>query len=86
MFEKVINMNVGLEARSVALFVQTANKFISELKIQVDNRKINAKSIMGVLSLGISEGQEIAICAEGEDEKEAVNELVKFLQTNVSSI
>lgn len=82
MFEKVIKVNSGLEARSVALFVQTASKFASKLQIQVDNKKVNAKSIMGVISLSISDGENVVISADGEDEEQAVNELIKFLRDN----
>lgn len=80
MFEKLIKMNIGLESRSVALFVQTAGKFKSKLQIQVGERKVNAKSIMGVISLGIDTDQEVKIIADGADEEQAVSELVEFLQ------
>ncbi len=82
MFEKVIKVDSGLEARSVALFVQTASKFISKTQIQVDNKKANAKSIMGIISLSISDGENVIISAEGEDEEQAVCELIKFLKDN----
>lgn len=82
MFEKVIKVNSGLEARSVALFVQTASKFTSKLQIQVDNKKVNAKSIMGVISLSISDGENVVISADGVDEEQAVDELIKFLKNN----
>lgn len=82
MFEKTVKINEGLEARSVALFVQTASKFGSKLQIQVENKKVNAKSIMGVISLGIVDGEQVTISADGKDEEQAVYELIDFLQSN----
>jgi phosphotransferase system HPr (HPr) family protein len=82
MVNKAIKVSAGLEARSVALFVQTASKFASRIQIQVETKKVNAKSIMGVISLGVLEGQEVAISAEGEDEEQAVSELIGFLKAN----
>lgn len=82
MVNKIIKVSTGLEARSVALFVQTASKFSSRIQIQVETKKVNAKSIMGVISLGVLEGQEVAISAEGEDEEQAVSELIGFLKAN----
>ena len=80
MTEQKIKIATDLEARSAALFVQTASKFTSNIKVKVDNKIVNAKSIMGMISLGILEGQDIIIMAEGEDEMNVVDELKKVLQ------
>ncbi len=70
------------EARSLALFVQTACKFSSNIKVGIENKSVNAKSIMGVISLGISEGQEVIVSAEGNDEADALKELTEFIKLN----
>ena len=71
---KIINSS-GLHARPAALFVQTANKYTSEIWIKYGTKKVNAKSIMGLMSLAISKGSAIIIGAEGEDEEIAIKEL-----------
>lgn len=70
------------DARDVALLVQTAGKFVSRIQIEIDNKKINAKSIMGTISLGIEEGQIAKIIAEGKDENDAVSEMINALGKN----
>lgn len=81
MKEKNIEVKIasGLEARPVALFVQAASQFQSNIYVSVQNKKVNAKSIMGMMSLGVLEGESILITAEGEDEAEAVVALEKYL-------
>jgi phosphotransferase system HPr (HPr) family protein len=81
MKEKNIEVKIasGLEARPVALFVQAASQFQSNIYVSVQNKKVNAKSIMGMMSLGVLEGESILITAEGEDEEEAVVALEKYL-------
>ena len=71
----------GLEARPAALFVQIASKYESHIVVTVNEKQVNAKSIMGMMSLGAIKGQNIEIAAEGQDEEEAVTALVKFLTT-----
>ncbi|AUG58333.1 HPr family phosphocarrier protein [Acetivibrio saccincola] len=71
---KIINPS-GLHARPAALFVQTAGKYTSEIWIKHGGKKVNAKSIMGLMSLAISKGTSIVIGAEGEDEEIAIKEL-----------
>ncbi|MGI6112513.1 MAG: HPr family phosphocarrier protein [Mahellales bacterium] len=75
---KVSNKD-GLHARPAAVFVQLANKFNSEVWIEKDNKRVNAKSIMGVMSLGISADTEITVAAQGEDEDKAVKALVELV-------
>lgn len=68
----VVKLKTGLHARPAALFVQEANKFSSEVFVEKDEKKVNAKSIMGIMSLAISSGTEIYISAEGSDAEQAV--------------
>ena len=78
--EKVIILNeTGLHARPASVFVSAATKFKSDLTIQKGEKKANAKSILSVLSLGISKGTEITISADGLDEEEAVSKLVELI-------
>lgn len=76
----VLNNEVGLHARPAALFVQTANKFTSDVYIELKGIKVDGKSIMGVMSLGAFHGEEITLIANGEDEKEAIEELAVLIE------
>ncbi|WDV45219.1 HPr family phosphocarrier protein [Clostridiaceae bacterium M8S5] len=76
-----IKNKIGLHARPAALFVQKASKFVSDIYIQKDNKEINGKSIMGIMALGVSCGEEITIKVHGEDEQEAISALVEFLES-----
>ncbi|WP_425449885.1 HPr family phosphocarrier protein [Dethiothermospora halolimnae] len=80
----IIKNKIGLHARPAALFVQTASKFLSEIYLQMGDKKINAKSIMGIMALGVSEGDEVTIITEGDDEKRAIEELVDLLENKLS--
>lgn len=84
MISKVITItnNTGLHARPASVFVSTATKFKSELFIQKDAKKVNAKSILAVLALGISKGTEITLTAEGPDEEEAVTAILSLAEAN----
>ncbi len=75
---------VGLHARPATFFIQKANEFKSGIWIVKDERKVNAKSLLGVLSLGITRGSEITIVADGADEEDAVEELAKLVQVNIT--
>ena len=81
MTQKITTVNIasGLEARSVALFVQVASKFKSSVYVEAREKRVNAKSIMGMMSLGVIEGEEITIIVDGADEEEALQELEKYL-------
>lgn len=70
-----IKNKIGLHARPAALFVQTANKYISEIMIKKENSTINAKSIMGIMAIGISQGETIELIIDGPDEIKAAQEL-----------
>lgn len=75
----LVRLATGLQARPAALFVQLANRFKSEVYLEKDGRIVNAKSIMGVMSLAVATGTEINIRAEGNDEERAVESLVSFI-------
>ncbi|MGM0845736.1 MAG: HPr family phosphocarrier protein [Bacillota bacterium] len=82
MFEQKVEVKLktGLQARPAALFVQEANRFTSEVFLERNGKKVNAKSIMGLMSLAVSSGTEITLIAEGSDEEEAVTHLAQFVQ------
>lgn len=82
MFDKTVEVKLrtGLQARPAAMFVQEANRFSSEVFLEKEGKKVNAKSIMGLMSLAIRTGTVIKLIAEGHDEKEAVEALVQFVQ------
>jgi phosphocarrier protein len=84
MYSKTITVNnqVGLHARPATFFIQKANEFKSSIWIEREERKVNAKSLLGVLSLGIIKGTDIVIGAEGADEEQAVLALEKLIETN----
>ncbi len=79
MTEKTVCIKSSLDAREAAFFVQTAGKFKSDIYVSAAEKKINAKSIMGTIALGMKEGQEVTISAYGEDEASAVEELAALL-------
>ncbi len=79
MTEKTVVIGSSLDARQAALFVQTASKFDCKIQVAVGDKKINAKSIMGTIALGIVEGQTAVISADGIDEGKATEELCRVL-------
>uniref|UniRef100_UPI000069644A HPr-like protein crh n=1 Tax=Bacillus subtilis TaxID=1423 RepID=UPI000069644A len=78
-----VRLKTGLQARPAALFVQEANRFTSDIFLEKDGKKVNAKSIMGLMSLAISTGTEITLIAQGEDEQEALEKLAAYVQEEV---
>lgn len=72
----------GLHARPATLFVQLANKFHSSVKVEKDGEIVDGKSIIAILSLGVNRGMQIKIIAEGEDAKEAIDDLKNFLEVD----
>jgi len=70
----------GLEVRPIALMVQEASHYASNIYIKVNEKKINAKSIMGMMSLSLQDGQTFTVLADGEDEQEAVKGMERFFQ------
>ena len=83
MIERTIKVKLsdGLESRPAALFVQVASKFNSRIYIMLDNKKVNAKSIMGMMTLGLSAGEQVTVTADGTDEKEAMDNIEKYLSS-----
>ena len=79
-----IELASGLEARPIAMLVQLASSYESTIYVQSDNKKINAKSIMGMMSLGLCVGEELTVAAEGADEQTAVDNIEKFLSGQVA--
>ena len=79
-----VNNQVGLHARPATFFIQKANEFNSSIWIEKDERRINAKSLLGVLSLGIIKGMSMDIAADGPDEQEAVEALEELINSNFS--
>ena len=82
--EVTITNNIGLHARPATFFIQKANTFKSSVWIEKDERKVNAKSLLGVLSLGIAQGMSIAIVADGADENSAVDSLVDLIESGLA--
>ena len=80
--EVVVQNQVGLHARPATFFIQKAKAFKSSIRVEKDERKVNAKSLLGVLSLGITKGTTINIIADGLDEEEAVSSLVVLISSN----
>lgn len=75
----VVQMKKEMEARPIAELVQTANRFESQIYLEVDQKRVNVKSIMGMMGLALTNGTEAILDAEGEDEVEAITALEKFL-------
>ena len=82
--EVTINNQDGLHARPATFFIQKANEFKSSIWIEKEDRKVNAKSLLGVLSLGIVKGTSVNIVADGSDEKEALNTLAALIASDFS--
>ena len=77
--QATVNNQVGLHARPATFFIQKANEFKSIIWIEKDERRVNAKSLLGVLSLGIVKGSVVDLIADGPDEKEAVTALADLI-------
>lgn len=75
----VIQLEKGLEARPVALLVQEASKYESKIYLESGSKKVNAKSIMGMMSMTLANGDELTILAEGADEDAAIEGIRKYL-------
>jgi len=79
MQQSIVKCESGLYNRQATYFIQKANEFKSSIWIEVDDRRINAKSLLGVLAMGITKGTRISLIAEGIDEEAAVNTLTEML-------
>lgn len=82
MYSKTVTVtnNVGLHARPATFFIQKANEFKCSIWVEIGTRRINAKSLLGILSLGIIKGTEINVIADGADEEAAVTALIQLVQ------
>lgn len=78
----VVNNQVGLHARPATFFIQKANEFKCSIWVELEERRVNAKSLLGVLSLGIVKGTEISLIANGADEEEAVEALATLISSD----
>ena len=74
-----IKCDDGLDARPIALLVQEASQYESRVFIEIGSKKINAKSIMGMMSLGLDTGEMVTVIADGPDEETAVEDIAKYL-------
>ncbi len=81
MVEKKMKISIpnGLEARPVALLVQVASQYESSIYVNCEDKKVNAKSIMGMMSLGLAAGDEVVVSANGKDEEVAMENIEKYL-------
>ena len=77
-----VRLEDGLDARPVALLVQEASKYESNIYFEVDDKRINAKSIMGMMTLDLPVGEQVVVTADGVDEEKAVNDIEKYLSNN----
>jgi len=86
MFVKEVSVQnqVGLHARPATFFIQKANEYKSSIWVEKEERRVNAKSLLGVLSLGIVGGTAIKVIADGADEQQAVEGLVKLIESGFS--
>ena len=80
----MVQNQVGLHARPATFFIQRANEFRSSIWVEKEERRVNVKSLLGVLSLGIVGGTTIRVMADGADEEAAVESLVKLVQSGFS--
>ena len=77
-----VQMANGLEARPVALLVQVASQYESKIYVETENKKVNAKSIMGMMTLGLNAGESVVVSAEGTDEQAAIENIEKYLSSH----
>ncbi len=77
----MVQNHVGLHARPATFFIQKANEYKASIWVEKDERRVNAKSLLGVLSLGIVGGTAIRIIADGSDDQEAVDSLVRLIES-----
>lgn len=75
-----VKLKLGLQARQAALFVQEANRFSADIFLEKDDKKVNAKSIMGVMSLAIAKGTKVVLSSEGSDAEQAVSSLAALIE------
>jgi catabolite repression HPr-like protein len=79
--EMIIKIPNGLDARPVSLLVQVASQYECSIHVESNNKRVNAKSIMGMMSMGISAGETVTVTADGPDEKAAIENIEKYLSS-----
>lgn len=77
-----IGLSSGLEARPIAMLVQVASQYESKIYVECETKRVNAKSIMGMMTLEMPAGESFVVTAEGADEKQAITEIEKYLSNN----
>ncbi len=77
-----VELSSGLEARPIAMLVQVASQYESKIYVESESKRVNAKSIMGMMTLGLAAGEELVISAEGNDEQQAISDIEKYLRSN----
>ena len=84
MIKKPITVQLanGLEARPVALLVQVASQYESKIYVETENKMVNAKSIMGMMTLGLNAGESVVVSADGTDEQAAIENIEKYLSSH----
>ncbi|MDO4975747.1 MAG: HPr family phosphocarrier protein [Eubacteriales bacterium] len=75
----VVNIPAGLDPSTVAMFIQIASQYESKIYVEVEEKKVNAKSIMGMMSLGLPEGSDLTMIADGSDEVDAIDHIQRYL-------
>lgn len=75
-----VGLETGLEARPVAMLVQVASQFDSSIYVEAGSKKVNAKSIMGMMTLALCNGERVTVSADGADESDAVDKIESYLQ------
>ncbi len=84
--ELTVKNRSGLQSKTAAIFIQKASGYKSSIWIEKGERKANAKSLLGLLSLGIADGNKVSITAEGEDEAKAIEELEEYLNSPAAEV
>ena len=84
MIKKPITIQIsnGLEARPVAMLVQVASQYESRIQVESGSKRVNAKSIMGMMTLGLAAGENVTVNADGADEESAIAEIEKYLSAD----
>lgn len=80
-----IKIPTGLDPSTIALFIQTASQYDSRVYVEVENKKVNAKSIMGMMTLGLAAGEEITVSAAGVDEQQAIEHIERYLNNEIKA-
>ena len=78
--EIIVTRDGGLKEQDAALFIRNANEYQSQIRIRLGEKSVNAKSLLGVLSMGVRHGAVLTVTAEGPDEEDAVNALRRYLE------